>query len=83
VAQLNLYVPDEIAAKLRSGAESEGKSLSSFVVDKFILPSFEQKLFGPEFWRRMDELGPLPDDFVAPPRELDPDLDWSFDDIPS
>ncbi|MCX6610513.1 MAG: hypothetical protein NTW74_06630 [Acidobacteria bacterium] len=84
MAQLNLYVPDEIAERLKLDAEASGKSLSKFVVDRLLSESTQKKAFGPEFWMKLGALGPLPEDFVAPDRdEKHPDPEWSFDDLPA
>jgi hypothetical protein len=82
VAQLNLYVPDELAERLRKDAEAEGKSISRHVVDKYLHSEPKKKLFSPEFWAAFDELGELPEDFVAPSRtESYPEREISFDGI--
>ncbi len=33
MAQLNLYIPDELEEKIREKAQKEGKSISAFVAD--------------------------------------------------
>lgn len=84
VAQLNLYVPDAMAEQLRHDAEAAGKSLSKFVVERLTLQTGSAKVFGPEFWKKLEALGPLPPDFVAPHRDdRQPEPEWSFDDLPS
>lgn len=84
VAQLSIYLPDDIAERLRLEAESTGKSLSKVVLENYLLPHHAKKQFGPEFWAHLQSLGPIPDDFVAPCRdEVFPEPDWSFDDIPA
>jgi hypothetical protein len=59
VAQLNLYVPDEIAEDLKTRAKASGKSLSSYVVE-----IIESKTAGPTFdwdehFARLDRTGPV------------------------
>ncbi len=82
VAQLNLYVPDELADRLRNEAKLEGKSLSKHVVEKYLPCDPPKKVFDADFWAEFDRLGPLPDDFVAPSRESTyPEREISFDDI--
>jgi hypothetical protein len=84
VAQLNLYVPDELAERLRQDAAAEGKSLSKYVVDRYLSDFVKAPILGPEFWEEFDKLGPLPDDFVAPSRiETLPERVVSFDDLPA
>ena len=35
-----------------------------------------------EFLSGLDAIGPMPEDFVAPPRETEhQEFDWSFDDL--
>ena len=84
VAQLNLYVPDELADRLRQDAEAEGKSLSKHVVDKYLNTSVKKPVLGPEFWEKFDKLGPMPEDFVAPTRvDTYPERTVSLDDLPA
>lgn len=82
MAQINLYVPDDIADQLRRDAEAAGKSLSKHIVERITKAEPRKKLFSPEFWAEFDRLGPMPDDFVAPSREdTYPERKISFDDI--
>lgn len=58
MAQLNLYVPDEVAVRLRGLAESQGKSLSGFVVD-LIQHSIEAREFDwKAHFERLAQLSP-------------------------
>ena len=70
MAQLNLYVPDQLADQLRREAASAGKSLSKLVVDKYLISSPTKKAFSPGFWQKLQDLGPLSDDFAAPTPDL-------------
>ena len=82
MAQLNLYVTDEVAARLRREADLQGQSLSKYVVSKLVSRRTATPPLGPDFFAALDALGPMPIDFVAPPREVDTqDLDWSVDDL--
>lgn len=82
VAQLNLYVPDDVAARLKREAELQGQSLSKYVVSQLVQKRTAILPFGPEFFAGLDALGPMPVDFVAPPREVDTqDLNWAIDDL--
>jgi hypothetical protein len=74
MAHLNIYVPDELAAELKSKAAKEGVSLSKFVVGK--LDEKPNNGWG-DYFERVK--GCLPDDFEEP-EDLPPEpLDWSFD----
>jgi len=68
VAQLNLYVPDEVAKELKQHAAAEGKSLSRYVLDRLQESTSQIPAFGPDFWAHLKRLGPVSDDFVAPKR---------------
>ena len=84
MAQLNLYVPDQLAEQLRREAASAGKSLSKLVVEKYLRAAPPGNAFGPVFWKKLHDLGPLPDDFVAPSRDdVQAEPSWSFDDLPA
>lgn len=46
MAQLNVYVPDELEEKIKSIAQQEGKSVSSFLAD------LVREKFAPKEWRK-------------------------------
>lgn len=82
MAQLNLYVPDEVAARPRREADLQGQSLSKYVAEKYLKIQTGRMAIDAEFLAGLDALGPMPEDFVAPPRETDhQEPDWSFDDL--
>jgi hypothetical protein len=53
MAQLNFYVPEEVEARIRTAAQQEGKSLSSFLaelVKKHLPEKKTQKNYFSEFF---------------------------------
>lgn len=46
MAQLNVYVPDELEEKIRSLAQQEGKSVSSFLME------LVREKFAPKEWKK-------------------------------
>ena len=59
VAQLNLYVPDEVVENLKTRAKASGKSLSSFVVDIIQARTAETAFDWDEHFARLDRTGPV------------------------
>jgi hypothetical protein len=79
LAHLNIYVPDELAAELKSKAAKEGLSLSKFVV-KQISPQPERELSNNGWGDYFERIkGILPADFEEPEDPLPEPIDWSFD----
>lgn len=46
MAQLNVYVPDELEEKIKLVAQQEGKSVSSFLAD------LVREKFAPKVWKK-------------------------------
>ncbi|MBM3762411.1 MAG: hypothetical protein FJW36_19450 [Acidobacteria bacterium] len=59
MAQLNLYVPDEVIERLRSGAKREGKSLSSFVGGILDEKTKTAEVDWDSLYARLDSHGPV------------------------
>ena len=59
MAQLNLYVPDELAERLRVGAKREGKSLSSFVGQILEEKTNQAEVDWDGIFARLDAHGPV------------------------
>ena len=62
MAQLTIYIPDELERKIRERAEHEGKSLSAFVAD------ITRQAVEPDAWSRafLDLYGSWEGDFLEP-----------------
>lgn len=74
MAHLNIYVPDELAAELKSKAAKEGVSLSKFVVGK--LEDKPSKDWGDFFEKRC---GWLTWDFEEPEDPPPEPPDWEIE----
>ena len=59
MAQLNLYVPDEIVEDLKTRAKTSGKSLSSFIVEIIQARTAEAPFDWDEHFARLDRSGPV------------------------
>lgn len=73
MAHLNIYVPDELAAELKSKAAKEGLSLSKFVV-KQISPKLDHNGWPEGYFEKIK--GILPDDFEEPEDFPPRPVDW-------
>lgn len=68
MAQLNLYVPDELAAELKEEAAAKGVSLSRHVQERLQLRQGPAYAFDGKFWEKLGDLGKASADFQAPKR---------------
>lgn len=68
MAQLNLYVPDELAAELKEEAALKGVSLSRLVQERLRQERGPVQAFDQGFWQKLSALGKASADFQAPKR---------------
>lgn len=76
MAQLNVYVPDDLEEKIKTEAKREGKSVSAFVLDA-VRSRIEPKSWSPAFLKLLESepLEGFPDDIEDLPVQKRPGLD--------
>jgi hypothetical protein len=75
VAQLNVYVSDELEVKIKREAKREGKSVSAYVLEA-VKDRIEPKGWSPDFVATFGSLGDdFPDDIDDLPMQKRPGLD--------
>lgn len=75
MAQLNIYVPDHMAADLKDRAKASGKSLSTYVTEIIQAQAPKTKFDWDAHFAAMDALGPCDMKYLT-------DADRHFGEIP-